>query len=121
MWEMSGFCFSGEDLTAIGVLSLLTGVVTELTKNIRFLQRIPTDLQALVLGVVFSLAAAFLPREGAGVWPGWAGLFQGGVRGVLAAFVATYGWTKLDTLVQRFVQNGGEDHDGSGTAGSRSS
>ena len=111
MWETQGFFSSGESMAAIGALSLLTGVVTELTKNIGFLQRIPTDLQALVLGVVFSLAAVFCPGERGAAEPLWTGVIYGVVRGGLAAFVATYGWTKLDAFVQRFVRNGGENHE----------
>ncbi len=98
--------FAAETLSAIGLLALLIAVVTELTKNLPRLKTIPTDLQALAEGVVFSLAMVLCGSGGVG----WQQVGNGLVRGVFAAFVATYGWEKLGGLAQRLLHREEERH-----------
>ncbi len=95
--------FAAEAISAVGLLAFLVAVVTELTKNLPCMKRIPTDLQALAEGLIFSLAMALGEGTG-GDGITWQLLCGGLVRGVLAAFVAAYGWEKLGGLAQRLLK-----------------
>ena len=46
-------------LTALGALAALTSAVTELTKNLGPLSRIPTDAQVIVTALIFNCGAAW--------------------------------------------------------------
>ena len=45
-------------LTALGALAALTSIITELTKNLGFLSRIPTDAQVIVTSLLLAVGAA---------------------------------------------------------------
>ena len=47
--------FLADEAAMIGVLALIVSIITELTKNIGFLARIPTVLQVVVTAVVLSV------------------------------------------------------------------
>ena len=46
-------------LAIIGVMAFLVSVITEVTKGIGFLSKVPTDVQVIVLSVVLCLLAYF--------------------------------------------------------------
>ena len=46
-------------LTILGVLTFLVSVITQVTKNIGFLKRIPTDLQVIVTSIILCQVAYF--------------------------------------------------------------
>ena len=101
-------------LTAIGGLAVLTSAITEATKNIGWLRRIPTDAQVLALSLLLSLAALLAWAELAGARLTWYMLAGGVCGGLLVAFIAMYGWATWFDLVQRFDHrrhSGGEEAD----------
>ena len=97
-------------LTALGALAALTSIITELTKNLGFLSRIPTDLQVIVTALALSLGAAWAWAEIAGAAPTWYLAAGAVVCGLLTAFIAMYGWATFFDLLQRFdpSRGGGE-------------
>lgn len=95
-------------LTIIGVLAFLVSVITEVTKNIGFLKRIPTDLQVIILSVLLCLFAYFSYTSYYLIKIQWyyiAGCF---IAAFIVAFVAMYGWDKLTSLYKRFKEPGGK-------------
>lgn len=86
-------------LVALGSAAFLLSALTQLTKKIGVLQRIPTDLQVLVLALLLGLG--LLAR--AGLPPHWQDLVACLVFALLAAFIAIYGWQTFFALWQRFL------------------
>ena len=89
-------------LGAVGALALAVSVLTQLTKNIGPLTKIPTDLQVLVTGPLLAVLAlaARCGEQGARLpWYTWAGAV---LAGLTAAFIAMYGWAALYDLAERF-------------------
>lgn len=106
MWEILQ---TTESVAAIGLLALLVAVVTEFTKDIGWLKHCPTDLQALVSGICFSLAIMLAQNTRNGLGFCWYQAVEAVIRGILASFVAIYGWTKLEALGRRMEKKGVED------------
>ncbi|MBQ6807573.1 MAG: hypothetical protein IJP07_00200 [Firmicutes bacterium] len=98
-----------ESMMAIGFLALLIGVVTELTKNVGALKKLPTDLQAMVSGIVFALAYMVYSNASQGLDFHWYQAIAAVIQGLLAAFVASYGWTKLEQMGRRLEKEKGEE------------
>ncbi|MDO4732456.1 MAG: hypothetical protein Q4B50_02925 [Bacillota bacterium] len=110
MLEISSVC-SGS-VTIIGLLALLIAVLTELTKNVGLLKKLPTDLQALLCGVLFAVAYMIYSKASLGQALHWYQLFEAVMQGLLAAFVAIYGWGRLVELWQRLgKRKSGEEGD----------
>ena len=100
-------------LTAIGALAAAVSIVTQLTKNLGWLARIPTDAQVLVTSLLLSLGAAFAWAEANGGGLTWYLPLGAAVAGLLAAFIAMYGWATFYDLLERFTPPGagGECHE----------
>lgn len=89
-------------IIAVSVLVFLVSVITEVTKKLPFLNKIPTDIEVFVLSIGFTLAAAFIFASYQAIPITWYFILAGIVAGFFVAFVAMYGWTKLYELWQRF-------------------
>ena len=99
-------------LTALGALAALTSIITELTKDLGFLSRIPTDAQVIVTALVLSCGAARAWAEIAGAASTWYLAAGAVVCGLLTAFIAMYGWATFFDLLQRFdPAKGGEERE----------
>jgi hypothetical protein len=91
-------------LTVIGILAFLVSAITEVTKNIGILAKVPTDLQVIVLSLILCLLTYFSYVSyinTAIVWYYVAGT-------IIGSFVAMYGWDKLTALWSRFQPTGGD-------------
>lgn len=89
-------------LAIIGVLAFLVSVITEVTKNIGFLAKIPTDLQVIILSVMLCLMTYFTYASYFKLKIEWYYISACLVAAFIVAFVAMYGWDKLSTLYSRF-------------------
>lgn len=96
--------FLQNEAAMIGVLALITSIITEMTKNIGFLKKTPTVLQVVVTAVVLAVIAYIAQCAADGTPVIWYMLVARVIVGVIAAFVATYGWDKLQEIIQRFIK-----------------
>ena len=97
-------------LTALGALAALTSALTELTKDLGPLSRIPTDAQVIVTALLLNCGAAWAWAEHTSAAPAWQLAAGAIVCGLLTAFIAMYGWATFFDLLQRFdpARGGGE-------------
>lgn len=99
-------------LTALGALAALTSIITELTKNLGFLARIPTDAQVIVTSQALAAGAACAWTDATGTACTWYVAAAAVTAGLLAAFIAMYGWATFFDLAQRFdPSQGGDERD----------
>lgn len=94
-------------LSVIGVFAFLVSVITEVTKGVGFLGRIPTDLQVIVLSLVLCFLAYFTYVSYYQMPVKWFYLVGCVIAAFLVAFVTMYGWTKFMDLYNRFKKTGG--------------
>lgn len=98
--------------TAFGAVAFLVIAITEVTKNIGFLRRIPTDVQVIVLSLLLSVAALFAYAQAEEIVLSWYLIAAAVVASLLVSFVAMYGWATFAELWQRFappLDIGGEE------------
>lgn len=86
----------------IGGFAFLVSIITEVTKNIGFLQNIPTDLQVIILSIVLCLLAYFSYVSYAGAGIVWYFVVGSIILAFIVAFIAMYGWEKFNQLWERF-------------------
>ncbi|MCB6345403.1 hypothetical protein [Enterocloster lavalensis] len=94
-------------LATLAALAFTVSVITEVTKNIGFLGRIPTALQVLILSIVicqlaYLIGLSYMQRQVA-----WYGPVIAFVMAFYVAFLAMYGWEKLAELWGRYKKPGG--------------
>lgn len=89
-------------ILAVSILVFLVSVITEVTKKLPFLNKIPTDIEVFVLSIVLTMITAFIVAGYKAVPITWYFILAAIIAGFFVAFVAMYGWTKLYDLWQRF-------------------
>ena len=95
----------------IGMIALLVGAFTELTKNSALLKKIPTDMLALICGIVFALLYMIYQTASQNLHFYWYQALGAIIQGMISAFVATYGWEKLVSMSQRLIGKKGDEHE----------
>lgn len=95
-------------LTVMGILVFLVSVITEVTKNIGILKKIPTDLQVIVLSILLCQVAYFTYTSYFKMEIQWYYISGCFVAAFLVAFLAMYGWGKLTILYNRSKNPGGK-------------
>lgn len=86
----------------IGILATIVSIITEDTKNIGFLKKIPTDLEVLILSIGLTVILFFAYVSYANIIIKWYLVVGAILGGFLVAFIAMYGWSKFSELWQRF-------------------
>ncbi len=89
-------------LTVIGVLAFTVSVITEVTKSVSFLNKIPTDIQVLVTSILLSVLSVLIYVDLSKTKIIWYYVIGAVVLGFFVAFVSMYGWEKLTTIYNRF-------------------
>ena len=90
-------------LAALGALAFLVSAITQATKNLPLLRRLPTDLQALLTALLLTMLAMAGHAAHSGLRPAWYALAGGAVFALLGGFLAIYGWQTFFSLWQRFL------------------
>lgn len=94
-------------LLAAAVLCTLVSVITEFTKEIGFLNRIPTSLQVLVLSVIVCVTAFFAYLGYAGIGFVWYYLVAVLFGAFIVALICCRGWDYLIEIWKRFYRKKG--------------
>lgn len=95
-------------LIAIGALAFLVSVITEVTKNLSVLKKVPTDVQVIILSMVLSVLALIIYCQYTAAKLLWYYVVAAVILSFIVAFVAMYGWEKLTALWQRFKYKKGD-------------
>ena len=89
-------------LTVIGVLAFTVSVITEVTKSVSFLNKIPTDIQVLVTSILLSVISVVVYVQMNKAEMVWYYIVGAIILGFFVAFIAMFGWEKLTTMYARF-------------------
>lgn len=89
-------------LVAVAVLCTLITVITEFTKEIGILNRIPTDLQVLVLSIIVCVITFFAWISYMKITFVWYYLVAVIFGSFIVAIICTKGWQYLTDIWKRF-------------------
>lgn len=91
-------------LAVVAVICTLISVITEFTKEIGLLNRIPTDLQVLVLSIIICTIAFFAYLTYAKIAFVWYYLVAVVFAAFVVAIICTKGWDYLLNIWKRFFR-----------------
>lgn len=85
----------------IGILAAVVSIITQVTKEIAFLNRIPTSLQVLVLSLILCPAALVAACQYFRIVITWYMVFGSFIAAFVVALVAMGGWEKVREIWNR--------------------
>lgn len=89
-------------ITAVGIIAAVVSIITEMTKEIGFLKRIPTILQVIILSITLWIATYLAACGMNYITFTWYYLAAAMVAGFITAYVSSYGWEKLNDAFKRY-------------------
>lgn len=93
-------------LTAICALCVIISVITEFTKEIGFLNKIPTSLQVLVLSIVVCVLTFFMFISYMNIQFVWYYLVAVIFISFIVAIITAKGWDFFINIINRFWRKG---------------
>ena len=87
---------------AIGALAFVVSVITEVIKDIGVFKKIPTDIVVIVLSMVLTVVSFFAYAQYTALVVAWYLVVAAIICGFFVAFIAMYGWDKINELWNRF-------------------
>lgn len=95
-------------VVAIGALAFVVSVITEVIKGIGVMKKVPTDIVVIILSMVLTVVAFFAYAQYTALVVAWYWVVAALICGFFVAFIAMYGWSKLNELWTRFNPNNKE-------------
>lgn len=93
---------------AIGALAFVVSVITEVIKGMGVMKKVPTDIVVIILSMVLTVVAFFAYAQYTALVVAWYWVVAALICGFFVAFIAMYGWSKLNELWTRFNPNNKE-------------
>jgi len=81
-------------LSIVGILVVLTNIIVQVLKKVTW-DRIPTNILAVIVSIVLTLAAFFAYCQINAISVVWYMVFAAVVLGILVAYAAMFGFDKL--------------------------
>ena len=94
--------YAATALAAIGGLVIIVAFITQLTKGLPGIKSIPTELYAIVLSELITIASVCAYCSWQGINIEWYMVFGTIIGGVCVAYVASYGWDSFNNIVNRY-------------------
>lgn len=91
-------------LMLVAGICTLISVITEFTKEIGFLKRIPTSLQVLILSVIVCMTIFFAYVSYANIKLMWYYIVAVIFASFIIAIITTEGWDYLINIIKRFYR-----------------
>lgn len=86
----------------IGCLATIVSVITQVTKELKFLKVIPTSLQVTVLSIALTILCYVAYTSYFDIAIEWFMIIGAVIGGFIVAFVSMFGWEKLYQIYNRF-------------------
>lgn len=90
-------------LGIVGGIAVIVAIITEITKNTKYLDKIPTELEVLVLSVGFTIVALFVYGSVMNVAILWYYVVGAVLLGLVSSYVSMFGWEKLIEIKDKFA------------------
>lgn len=87
----------------LGLVTLIVGVLTELTKELPFLKKIPTILQVMITSIALWVIIYFATCDMGYCIRAWYVLCASVVLGIISAFGASHGWKEFYVRIKKYV------------------
>ena len=89
-------------LSVAGILAFIISVITQLTKEISFLNKIPTSLQVIVTSLVLCLLTYFGYSAYVGISIEWYYVVGTIIGSFIVSYISMCGWEKASEIYDSF-------------------
>lgn len=86
----------------VGCLATIVSIITQVTKELKFLKVIPTSLQVTGLSIVLTVLAYIAYTSYYTIAIEWYMIIGAVIGGFIVAFVSMFGWEKLYGIYNRY-------------------
>lgn len=90
-------------ISVIGTLAFIVSIITQVTKELGFLNKIPTQAQVVALSLTLTTGAYIAYAQYTYMQLHWYMIAASILAGFFVAFVAMFGWERLQELYKRFI------------------
>lgn len=87
---------------AIMVLCIVTSIIVQLTKNTKYLDKIPTELETIVVCVGLAVVSFVVFCEIKAIPVKWYFILGCVILGLIASFICMRGWDELMNIIYKF-------------------
>jgi glucan phosphoethanolaminetransferase (alkaline phosphatase superfamily) len=94
--------YGSQLLILVAVLAFTVSVITQVTKEMPLLAKIPTNLQVIITSMVLSVLVVIVYCQWEVIAILWYYIAGALVLGFFVAFVAMFGWSELTDLWNRY-------------------
>lgn len=94
--------YGSQVLILIAALAFVVSVITQVTKELPGLDKLPTNLQVIVTAMVLSVLVVVIYCQYASIRLLWYYIVAALVLGFFVSFVAMFGWSELNELWKRY-------------------
>lgn len=92
-------------LTVIGVIAFITSVITQVTKEWKVFNKIPTAIQVYITALIITVIGIVVYLQVKGFKIVWYYIVGAVILSFFISFVTTNGWEQLKTLWDRLKYN----------------
>ncbi len=92
-------------LGVLGLLAFAVSLVTQLTKDLPGISKVPTKLFVMIISLVICIAGLFVYGAYAGVLILWYYIVLAIFTSLVVSYISIYGWETFTELYLRFAKN----------------
>jgi len=92
-------------LALIGGLSFIVTVIIEVIKNVKFLEKVPTQLVTIIVSILICTIGYIAYASYSGMLITWYYIFAAFISSFVVSYVSMFGFDTLKELYDRFKTN----------------
>lgn len=86
----------------ISALAFVVNVIVEMTKDMGFLKKLPTNVYVVVLSVILTVVAYAVAGSILSIPFEWYAFILAAFAGFIVAYIAMFGWDKLQEVREKY-------------------
>ena len=93
----------------VAVVAIIVSVITQVTKELSFMTKVPTELEVIILSLILTPVAFVVYANVTEISLTWYLVLGSVIAGFFVAFICMFGWEKLTEIVKKFKNTDGEN------------
>lgn len=94
--------------TGVAIVAIIVSVITQVTKELSFMAKVPTELEVIILSLILTPVAFVVYATVTGLAITWYLVLGSVIAGFFVAFICMFGWEKLTEIIKKFKNTDGE-------------
>lgn len=95
--------------TGVAVVAIIVSVITQVTKELSFMAKVPTELEVIILSLILTPVSFLVYATVTEITITWYLILGSVIAGFFVAFICMFGWEKLTEIIRKFKNKDTED------------